>query len=153
MGAVIQKSGNLLVFKSNQGTLCDPMDCSLPGSSVHGIPQARILELVSISYSGDLPDPGIEPTSFASPALAGGGYHQPPGKPVFYVVHFYNFFKLIFTGVQLIYNVVLVSAIQLSESVVHIHKSTLFRFHSHTGHYRGLSRVLCAVEQVLIVIC
>ena len=32
-------------------TLCDPMDCSLPGSSVHGIFQARILKWVSISFS------------------------------------------------------------------------------------------------------
>ena len=31
--------------------LCDPMDCSLPGSSVHGIVQARILEWISISFS------------------------------------------------------------------------------------------------------
>ena len=46
-------------------TLCDPMDCSPPGSSVHGILQARILGLPFPS-PGDLPDPGIEP---ASPAL------------------------------------------------------------------------------------
>ena len=32
-------------------TLCDPMDCSLPGSSVHGVPQANIIELVSMSSS------------------------------------------------------------------------------------------------------
>ena len=32
-------------------TLCDPMDCSLPGSSLHGILQARILEWVAISFS------------------------------------------------------------------------------------------------------
>ena len=32
-------------------TLCDPMDCNLPGSSVHGIFQARILEWVAISFS------------------------------------------------------------------------------------------------------
>ena len=32
-------------------TLCDPMDCSLPGSSVHGIFQARTLELVAIAFS------------------------------------------------------------------------------------------------------
>ena len=32
-------------------TLCDPMDCSLPGSSVHGILQARILEWVTIPFS------------------------------------------------------------------------------------------------------
>ena len=32
-------------------TLCDPMDCSLPGSSVHGIFQTRVLEWVAISFS------------------------------------------------------------------------------------------------------
>ena len=32
-------------------TLCDPVDCSLPGSSIHGIFQARILEWVAISFS------------------------------------------------------------------------------------------------------
>ena len=32
-------------------TLCDPMDCSLPGSSVHGIFQARVLRWVAISFS------------------------------------------------------------------------------------------------------
>ena len=32
-------------------TLCDPMDCSLPGSSVHGISQARVLEWGAISFS------------------------------------------------------------------------------------------------------
>ena len=47
-------------------TLCNPMDCSPPGSSVHGISQARILEWV------DTPDPGIKPASPVSPALAGG---------------------------------------------------------------------------------
>ena len=44
-------------------TLCGPVDCSLPGSSVRGILQARILEWVAISFSRDLPDPGIEPGS------------------------------------------------------------------------------------------
>ena len=32
-------------------TLCDPMDCSPPGSSIHGILQARVLEWVAISFS------------------------------------------------------------------------------------------------------
>ena len=32
-------------------TLCDPMDCSLPGSSVHGIFQARVLEWVAIAFN------------------------------------------------------------------------------------------------------
>ena len=48
-------------------TLCDPMDCSLPGSSVHGILQARMLEWVTMPSSRDLPDPGVE--SFMSPTL------------------------------------------------------------------------------------
>ena len=43
-----------------------PMDYSLPDSSVHGILQARILEWVTIPFSGDLPDPGTE---LESPAL------------------------------------------------------------------------------------
>ena len=38
-------------------TLCDPMDCSPPGSSVHGISQARVLQWVA-SSPGELPDPG-----------------------------------------------------------------------------------------------
>ena len=60
-------------------TLCDPMDYSPPGSSVHGIFQARILEWVVISFPGDLPHPGIEPRS---PALQGDSLpSEPPGKP------------------------------------------------------------------------
>ena len=39
------------------------MDCSLPGFSVHGILQARILEWVEIPFFRDLPNPGIEPES------------------------------------------------------------------------------------------
>ena len=36
-------------------TLSDPMDCSLPGSSVHGILQARVLEWVAIAFPGSKP--------------------------------------------------------------------------------------------------
>ena len=50
-------------------TLCDTMVCSLPGSSVHGILQARILEWVAMPSSGDLPNPGIEPAFPVAPAL------------------------------------------------------------------------------------
>ena len=52
-------------------TLYDLMDCSPPGSSVHGILQARILEWIACPPPGDLPDPGIKPASFMSLALAG----------------------------------------------------------------------------------
>ena len=41
---------------------CDPTDCSPPGSSDNGVSQARIRDWAAISFSGDLPDPGIEPT-------------------------------------------------------------------------------------------
>ena len=44
-------------------TLCNLMDCSLLGSSVHGILQARILELLPFPSPGDLPEPGTEPRS------------------------------------------------------------------------------------------
>ena len=64
-------------------TLCNPMDCRPPGSSVHRIFQVRILEWVAISFSSDLPDPGIEPMSLASPTLAGRFFTTvPPGKPL-----------------------------------------------------------------------
>ena len=38
-------------------TLCDPMDCSLPGSSVHGIFQAIVLEWIAISFSRESSQP------------------------------------------------------------------------------------------------
>ena len=40
--------------------------------TVHGILQARILEWVAVPSPGDLPNPGIQPKSLMSPALAGG---------------------------------------------------------------------------------
>ena len=60
-------------------TLCDPVDCSPPGSSVHGIPQARRLEGAAIPFFGDLLDPGIEP---GSRALQADSFpSEPPRKP------------------------------------------------------------------------
>ena len=62
--------------------LCDPMDCSPPGSSVHGILQARILEWGAISFSGwsSWPRDQTHVSCFA------GGFFfffntEPPGKP------------------------------------------------------------------------
>ena len=51
--------------------LCDPIHCSPPGSSVHGILQARILGGLLCPSPGDLPHPEIERASLMSPALAG----------------------------------------------------------------------------------
>ena len=49
----VHSLSELYVHGLSRLTLCDPMDCSLPGSSVHGTLQARILEWVAISYSRD----------------------------------------------------------------------------------------------------
>ena len=57
------------------------MDCSPPGSSVHGILQARVLEWVAVSFSRDLPNPGIEP---GSPALKADSLPSEPSEEVFF---------------------------------------------------------------------
>ena len=60
-------------------TLCDPMDCSPPGSSVHGLLQARILGVGSHSLlQGNLPDTGIKPGSSA--LQADSLPSEPPAK-------------------------------------------------------------------------
>ena len=73
-------------------TLCGPMDCSPPGSSIHGISQARILEWVAISSPEDLPNPRIEPVSPESSALACRFFTtDPPGKHMLVCVYIYIF--------------------------------------------------------------
>jgi len=56
-------------------TLCDSMNCSPPGSSVHGIIQSRILECVAIPFSRGSSQLGL-PALQAASLLA-----EPPGKP------------------------------------------------------------------------
>ena len=63
-------------------TLCDPMDCSPPGSSVHEVLQARILEWVPMPSSRESPNPGMKPVFLISPALA--------GRCFFFVVLFFT---------------------------------------------------------------
>ena len=61
-------------------TLCDPMDCSLFGSSVHGFSRQEYWSGLPFLPPGDLPNPGIEPASPESPALAGRFFAtEPPG--------------------------------------------------------------------------
>ena len=63
-------------------TLGNPMDCSLPGSSVHGIIQARKLQSgLPFPSPGALPDPGIEPRSLT--LMTDSLPPEPPGKPNF----------------------------------------------------------------------
>ena len=69
-------------------TLWDPMDCSSPGSSVHGISQARILEWVVTPFSGrSLPTPPPLPedqTQVSCALQADSILSEPPGKPFTY---------------------------------------------------------------------
>ena len=60
--------------------LFDPLDCSPPGSSVHGISQARVLERGGLPFptQGDPPNPGIDPESPESLALAVGFFPSEP---------------------------------------------------------------------------
>ena len=61
-------------------TLCDPMDCSPPGSSVHGILRQEYWSGLPLPFSEDLPYPGIKPWS---PALQADSLPaEPPGKLV-----------------------------------------------------------------------
>ena len=62
-------------------TLCDPIDYSPPDSSVHRVLQAGMLEWVAISYSGDLPNPGVEPASLC---LLHGQAGSVPGRPSYW---------------------------------------------------------------------
>ena len=60
-------------------TVCNPMEYSLPGSSLHGILQAIILEWLPFPFPGDLPNPGIKlgsPVMQADPLPS-----KSPGKP------------------------------------------------------------------------
>ena len=70
--------------------------------------------------------------------------------PVWYLIQGCLYFFKIFIGVELLYNVVLVSTLQQSESAIHIHISPFFVFPSHLGHHRSLSTVPCAIQQALI---
>ena len=78
---------SLKVKLLNPVQLCGTMDCSLPGSSVHEIFQARVLEWVAISFPGDLPHPGIKPGSLAFQADALPS--EPPGNSLFIIVPVY----------------------------------------------------------------
>ena len=78
---VVQSLATLLKVLATQPcpTLCSPMDYSPPGSSVHGVLQARILQWLPFPSPGGLPDPGIEPRSSA--LQADSLPPEPPGEP------------------------------------------------------------------------
>ena len=64
-------------------TVCNPMDCSPPSSSVRGISQQEYWSGLPFPSSEDLPDPGVEPKS---PALAGEFFtSEPLGSPLCHI--------------------------------------------------------------------
>ena len=68
---IIKTGLTACVLSQSWPTLCDPVDCSPPGSSVHGVLQARILEWAPCPPPGDLLNLGVEPVSLISPTPAG----------------------------------------------------------------------------------
>ena len=64
--------------------------------------------------------------------------------PLYFLINFYS--------VQLIYSVVLVSAVQPNQLYVYVYP-LFFRFYSYIGHYRVLGRVPCVYSRFLLVIC
>ena len=70
--------------------------------------------------------------------MSGFGYHG--GQGTVYL------FSSVFIGVELLYHVVLISAVQQSEAVIRIHISSLCRLPSHLGHRGALSRVPSVIQ-------
>ena len=75
-------------------TLCDPMHNSPPGSSVHGMLQARIWSGLPFPPPGDLPNPETEPRS---PVLQADSLpSEPPGKPLTNINQCISFSSLLY---------------------------------------------------------
>ena len=81
IGLLNKKSCGHHALHYSYPTLCSPMNCSPPESSVRGIPRKEYWSGLPFPILGDLPDPGIKLMSFASPALVGRFFTTvPPGK-------------------------------------------------------------------------
>ena len=81
---ILKMKAKVLVAQSCP-TFCDPMDCNLPGSSVHGVSQARILEWVAISFSRG--SSWLRDQTQVSCIAADSLTSEPPGKPHMYTTH------------------------------------------------------------------
>ena len=81
LSPMLQSSVCAVLFSVTQSRLYNPMNCSPPGSSVHGVFQARILPWVATPSPGDLLNPGITPMTLLFPALVGIFFTAaPPGN-------------------------------------------------------------------------
>ena len=86
-------------------TLCDPMDCSPTGSSVHGILQVRILDWVAISFSRV----SSQPRDWTQVSCIIGRFFTiwATYPPIPYILIAFLFFLFFLFGIKLLYNVVL----------------------------------------------
>ena len=82
-------------------TLFDPMNCSLPGSSVHGISQVRILEWDAISSSRG----SSQHRDWTRVSCNAGGFFttEPPGKPLILGQFYITVFLFLFLFIGIIY--------------------------------------------------
>ena len=77
----------MCLVAQSRPTLCDPMDCSLPGSSIHGgFSRQEYWSKLPCPPSGDLPHPGIESRSPA--LLADSSLSEPAGKPTGFLKYY-----------------------------------------------------------------
>ena len=93
-------------------TLCNPMDCSPPGSSVHGIFQARMLEQVAISYSRGFSWPKDRNWSLLD-WQADSLPLAPPGKPFLWI--FYHIKLIQHCLLKIYFSVILRTGFMLSK--------------------------------------
>ena len=138
---------SLLVFaaaaKSLQScpTLCDPIDSSPPGSPIPGILQARTLQWVAISFSN------AWKWKVKGKSLSRVRLSETPWTAAFQAPLSMGFSRQEYWRRVPLLSLVVVSAVQQSESAVRVHIYPLFfGFPSHLGHYRALVRVPCAVQ-------
>ena len=102
--AVEARSRNLQITGESGSVVSDslqnPISCSLPGSSIRRILQARILERVTFRSPGDLLNPGIKPRS---PALQADSLpSEPAGKPrILIKVRYYISLRIFIKNISL----------------------------------------------------
>ena len=79
---VRKRSGRHCLVAKLCPALCNPMDCSSQASLFLGFPRQEHWSGLPFPSPGDLPDPGVEPTSLVPPALAGKFFTtEPTGNP------------------------------------------------------------------------
>ena len=125
-------------------TLWDPMDCSLPGSSVHGISQARILEWVAISSSRESFWPKHWTHISCVSCIAGGFFTaEPSGKEC--ISHEHLKISYVFTTEYMQFYFFCFQLLFLSTAIFWIMEGLLFLFSHFTITLRNQMHRMCTV--------